>query len=83
MLEVIAGLVAPRRAGGARRPGADRDVAAAARVPPWQRQVGLLRQDPGLFPHLSVRANLAYGGAAEPGELAELAGMLGSASCCR
>ena len=49
-------------------------------VPPWRRQVGLLRQDPGLFPHLSVRDNLAYarGTDADRGaELTELAGALG------
>jgi ABC-type sulfate/molybdate transport systems ATPase subunit len=78
ILEVIAGLVAPRRGrvvlGGRVLTSTSPPRAA---VPPWQRQVGLLRQDPGLFPHLSVRANLAYGRAAEPGELAELAGMLG------
>jgi len=36
-------------------------------VPPWQRRVGLLRQDPGIFPHLSVRANLTYARSARPG----------------
>ena len=40
-------------------------------MPPWQRRVGLLRQDPGLFPHLSVRANLRYSQTAsrDPAEL--------------
>ena len=65
LLEVIAGLVAPRRA---RIALAGRLLTStgkpAAAVPPWQRQVGLLRQDPGLFPHLSVRDNLLY---ARPG----------------
>ncbi len=48
-------------------------------VPPWQRRVGLLRQDPGLFPHLSVQANLAYAksGAVGPAELTAIAGQLG------
>jgi molybdate transport system ATP-binding protein len=48
-------------------------------VPPWQRRVGLLRQDPGLFPHLSVRANLTYAKSAAPtaAELASIAGQLG------
>ena len=57
-----------------------------AAVPPWQRRVGLLRQDPGLFPHLSVRANLGYGprrprprpGRAWPSS----PGCSASASCC-
>src|SRR6185437_6803881 len=75
ILEAVAGLVRPRRAqitlGGrvltsTAPPRAD--------VPPWRRRVGLLRQDPGLFPHLSVRANLAYSRA--PGRsAAELTGM--------
>jgi molybdate transport system ATP-binding protein len=48
-------------------------------VPPWQRRVGLLRQDPGLFPHLSVQANLTYAKSAAPtaAELAAIAGQLG------
>src|ERR1700735_3335978 len=48
-------------------------------VPPWQRRVGLLRQDPGLFPHLSVRGNLCYGPGADPSgrELAQVADALG------
>ena len=45
-------------------------------VPPWRRQVGLLRQDPGLFPHLSVRANLLYARSAREDELAALAAEL-------
>jgi ABC-type sulfate/molybdate transport systems ATPase subunit len=49
-------------------------------VPPWRRGVGLLRQDPGLFPHLSVRANLRYARsarAAADGELLAIARALG------
>jgi ABC-type sugar transport system ATPase subunit len=52
-------------------------------VPPWQRRVGLLRQDPGLFPHLSVQANLTYaksrpgGTGTTAAELAAIAGQLG------
>jgi ABC-type sugar transport system ATPase subunit len=80
LLEVIAGLVAPRRG---RVVLAGRVLTATEppkrAVPPWQRRVGLLRQDPGIFPHLSVRANLAYARTADQGgaELAELAGQLG------
>jgi molybdate transport system ATP-binding protein len=48
-------------------------------VPPWQRGVGLLRQDPGLFPHLSVAANLGYArtAAAHRNELISVADALG------
>ena len=94
VLEAIAGLVAPRRglislgervltsaaAPGAAAPGAGppRTAARPVAVPPWQRRVGLLRQDPGLFPHLSVRANLTYARSAARGsELSELAARLG------
>ncbi len=77
LLEVIAGLVTPRRGrivlGGRVLTSTEPRQA----VPPWDRRVGLLRQDPGLFPHLSVRANLAYGRPAPEPELTELAGLLG------
>ena len=48
-------------------------------VPPWQRRVGLLRQDPGLFPHLSVRDNLCYARSAprSEAELSSLVSVLG------
>jgi len=80
LLEAIAGLVQPRRA----------QIELAGRVltstappavalPPWQRRVGLLRQNPGLFPHLTVRDNLCYAPSApRPGaELSALASVLG------
>jgi len=82
ILEVIAGLVNPSRAliqlKGRVLTSTDKPVTA---IPPWRRRVGLLRQDPGLFPHLSVRANLLYGRSesseAAAAELTELAGVLG------
>ena len=84
ILEMIAGLVPPRRAlillGGRVLTSTDKP---ATMLPPWRRKVGLLRQDPGLFPHLTVRANLLFGrsggsaDAAAAAELAELAGVLG------
>ncbi len=78
VLEVIAGLVTPRRGlielGGRVLTST---AAPAVDVPSWQRRVGLLRQDPGLFPHLSVRANLLYARSASRGELHALAGDLG------
>ena len=80
LLEVIAGLVLPRR--GLISLG-DRvltsTVSPVIALPPWQRRVGLLRQDPGLFPHLSVRDNLRYARTASPSgsELAELTSVLG------
>ena len=80
ILEAIAGLVPLRRGqvvlGGRVLTSTVPPVRA---VPPWQRQVGLLRQDPGLFPHLSVRDNLRYAPTAERsgGELTRLAELLG------
>jgi ABC-type sulfate/molybdate transport systems ATPase subunit len=78
LLEVIAGLVAPARArivlGGRVLVSTQRPAVA---VPAWRRRVGLLRQDPGLFPHLSVRANLRYGsdGADDVAQVAEALGV--------
>lgn len=80
LLETIAGLVEPRTGlielGGRTL---TRTTAPRVAVPPWQRQVGLLRQDPGLFPHISVRHNLAYARAtdAQGSELIGLADALG------
>jgi len=81
LLEAIAGLVRPRRArvelGG--RVLTSTESPGACFVPPWQRRVGLLRQDPGLFPHLSVRGNLRYAPGVDPSgrELAQVAEVLG------
>jgi molybdate transport system ATP-binding protein len=60
-LHVIAGLVQPDE--GLVRLG-DRvltDTAAGVNVATHDRRVGLLLQDPLLFPHLSVAANVAFG----------------------
>jgi molybdate transport system ATP-binding protein len=80
VLEAIAGLVEPK-AGVVELAGRTLTSTSKPRVavPPWQRGVGLLRQDPGLFPHMSVRENLAYARSADSrkGELTELAAALG------
>jgi molybdate transport system ATP-binding protein len=77
VLEAVAGLVSPRR-GLITLGGRVLTSTAAPRVdvPPWRRRVGLLRQDPGLFPHLSVRANLLYAPSARSDELSALAAEL-------
>ena len=83
LLEVVAGLVRPRHG---RVVLGDRILTSTTppvrAVPPWLRRVGLLRQDPGLFPHLPVRGNLTYARSArtqDPAgrELAEVAATLG------
>lgn len=82
LLEAIAGLVRPK-AGHVGLAGRTLTRVSAPRVlvPPWQRRVGLLRQDPGLFPHLSVRANLGYARTADAHgpELTAVAAALGIA----
>ncbi|WP_156747189.1 ATP-binding cassette domain-containing protein, partial [Mycobacterium sp. E2462] len=60
-LHVVAGLIRPDR--GLVRLG-DRvltDTNAGVHVATHDRRVGLLLQDPLLFPHLSVAANVAFG----------------------
>jgi molybdopterin-binding protein len=57
LLEVVAGLLPPGR-GTVSLAGTD-----ARGVPPEERGVGLVYQHAFLFPHLSVRENIAYGAA--------------------
>ena len=61
ILECVAGLVEPRR-GSVGLAGRQLWSSEGARVPYWEREVALVRQDPALFPHLSVRQNLFYAG---------------------
>jgi ABC-type sulfate/molybdate transport systems ATPase subunit len=79
ILEAIAGLVPLRRGRVVLNGRVLTDTKRpAVAVPPWRRGVGLLRQDPGLFPHLSVRGNLGYAPGADHGRaLSDLAGLLG------
>lgn len=60
-LHVIAGLVMPDT--GQVRAGERvlTDTASGVRVPAHARRVGLLLQDPLLFPHLNVAANVEFG----------------------
>jgi ABC-type sulfate/molybdate transport systems ATPase subunit len=83
LLEAIAGLVPPRRGqitlGGRVLTST---TPPGCFVPPWRRRVGLLRQDPALFPHLSVRGNLCYAPGTDPsgtelGQVAETLGISG------
>ena len=55
ILESVAG-VAPRSRGGIEIDGVD-----VSKTPPEQRDVGIVYQDAGLFPHLTVRQNVEYG----------------------
>lgn len=72
LLRVLAGV--ERRAVGTVVVFGEAWLGPGAFVPPWERRVGWVPQESALFPHLDVRANLAYGG----GEgLAEVAALLG------
>ena len=48
------------------------DAAARIHVPPQHRGVGFLFQDYMLFPHLTVRDNVAFGAPAQPGQRAQV-----------
>jgi molybdate transport system ATP-binding protein len=69
VLRAIAGLRAPDR--GRIALGADVWFDAAARIdrPPEARSVGLVFQEYALFPHMTVRRNVGFGGAARVDEL--------------
>ena len=64
-LRVVAGLLRPSR-GGVSFDGEDWTP-----LPPERRRVGLVFQEYALFPHLSVRANVAYAGRDGVDELLE------------
>jgi molybdate transport system ATP-binding protein len=59
LLDVLAGLVRPER--GRLVVGGRTLVGEATHVPPHRRSVGLLSQDPLLFPHLTALGNVAFG----------------------
>jgi molybdate transport system ATP-binding protein len=51
------------------------DSASGFAIPPWERGVGWVPQDASLFPHLTVRENLAYA-YAKPEQVREAASLL-------
>ena len=62
VLNMIAGLVKPDR--GHIRVGHETLFGGGVDVAPERRRAGYVFQEPRLFPHLRVRANLLYGGGA-------------------
>lgn len=80
LVNLIAGLAAPRS--GRISVGDDvlYDSATRTDLPPERRRIGYVFQEDRLFPHLSVRGNLAYGqrfrrpatGRRDPGDVIEL-----------
>src|SRR5689334_19274613 len=61
VLDTIAGLLRPEDGRVVLGGRVLFDTASAVWVPPERRHVGYMRQEPLLFPHLSVRQNLLYG----------------------
>src|SRR5438105_429184 len=66
VLRVVAGLAEPRRGRVSLDGEAWLDTERRLSLPPELRRVGLVFQDYALFPHLSVRANVAFGAAGRP-----------------
>ncbi|MGZ4310009.1 MAG: ABC transporter ATP-binding protein [Gaiellaceae bacterium] len=71
VLRAIAGLLRPAEGRIALDGETWVDVEHGLCLEPDQRRVGLVFQDYALFPHLSVRANVAYGGRERVDELLE------------
>lgn len=61
VLNVIAGLLRPRRGRVAVDGVVVLDSEAGVFLPPHRRRIGYVFQDGRLFPHLSVKGNLGYG----------------------
>jgi molybdate transport system ATP-binding protein len=75
VLRAIAGLRRPDRGRIALGERAWFDATAGVDLPPERRSVGLVFQEYALFPHLTVRANVAFGGATRADELLERFGI--------
>jgi molybdate transport system ATP-binding protein len=71
VLRAIAGLRRPDRGRVALGEHVWFDSAANVDLPPERRSVGLVFQEYALFPHMTVRANVAFGGTARVDELLE------------
>ena len=71
VLRVVAGLARPARGRVALGDEAWLDVERGIDLRPEERRVGLVFQEYALFPHLTVRANVAYGGRDRVDELLE------------
>jgi molybdate transport system ATP-binding protein len=75
VLRAIAGLRRPDRGRIALGHRAWFDATAGVDLPPERRSVGLVFQEYALFPHLTVRANVGFGGATRVDELLERFGI--------
>jgi len=75
VLAVIAGLARPASGRVALDDEVWLDMAQRVFLPPDRRRVGLVFQEYALFPHMTVRQNVAYGGRARADELLERFGI--------
>jgi ABC-type sulfate/molybdate transport systems ATPase subunit len=71
LLRAVAGLERPARGRIALGDRVLFDSERRIDLPPERRSVGLVFQEYALFPHMTVRANVAFGGAARTDELLE------------
>jgi molybdate transport system ATP-binding protein len=71
VLRAVAGLLRPEAGRVALDAETWLDTDARVDLPPERRRVGLVFQDYALFPHLSVRRNVAFGGRSRVDELLE------------
>jgi molybdate transport system ATP-binding protein len=71
VLRAVAGLVRPDAGRIALGDHAWFDAGAGVHEPPERRSVGVVFQEYALFPHLTVRQNVAFGGGARAQELLE------------
>jgi molybdate transport system ATP-binding protein len=75
ILRVIAGLLRPDRGCVLLDGEVWLDTSAAVYVPPERRRVGLVFQEYALFPHMTVRENVAFGGRERVDDLLERFGI--------
>jgi len=75
VLRAIAGLLRPERGRVALGSEPWLDTSRGVDLPPEQRRVGLVFQEYALFPHMTVRGNVAFGGRDRVDELLERFGI--------
>jgi molybdenum ABC transporter ATP-binding protein len=77
VLRALSGLLTPEEGRVALGRDVWLDTARGIHLPPEQRSVGFVFQDYALFPHLTVRQNVAYGARSQIGAVLERLGLRG------